>query len=180
METAINSIRSSQRTRKETPAPLCPIKEADRPNIFSETESRKSISSYWRKNTSSMESVELANLLRALRKVAGHLGVNTGRIEYTGMSTACENAIQIEPEMVMGRYPVPGEKVDFVVGMVVHEVLHRIEWTDHVWKILEPVMAQMSPSWISTPKQQQLLLTKSKKWAANPCLSPVMLPIRKM
>ncbi len=103
------------------------------------------ISAYWRKNTSSVESVELANLLRALRKVTGHLGANAGRIEYTGMSGKAENAILIDPEMVMGRYPVPEKKVDDLIGRVVHEALRRIEWSDHTWKTLEPAMEKMSP-----------------------------------
>ena len=32
------------------------------------------ISDYWRRNKSSIETRELANLLRALRKVAGYIG----------------------------------------------------------------------------------------------------------
>lgn len=103
------------------------------------------ISSYWRKNTSTRESIELANLLRALRKVAGHLGANTGRIEYDGMSSAADGAIHVSPEWVMGKYPVPPEKVDPVIGHVVHEALHRMEWSAHVWKLLEPDMEPMSP-----------------------------------
>lgn len=103
------------------------------------------ISSCWRKNTSSLEAVELANLLRALRKVAGHLGENVGHIEYAGMSTACDYGILIEPEMVMGRYPVPAEKVDYLVGLVVHEAINRIEWSEHVWKGLEAAMEAMTP-----------------------------------
>ncbi|MDA3897780.1 MAG: VWA domain-containing protein [Desulfobacteraceae bacterium] len=103
------------------------------------------ISSCWRKNTSSLEALELANLLRALRKVAGHLGDNVGHIEYAGMSTACKHAILIEPEMVMGRYPVPAQKVDLLVGLLVHEAMHRMEWSDHVWKKLEPAMEEMTP-----------------------------------
>ncbi len=145
METAINAIRCSQITRKESQEPFCHVNETDRSYILPGMETRIGISSYWRKNTSFIEAVELANLLRALRKVAGHLGDNAGRIEYTGMSTGCDNAIQIEPEMVMGHYPVPVEQVDLVVGLIVHEALHRMEWSDHVWKILESEMAQMVP-----------------------------------
>jgi hypothetical protein len=103
------------------------------------------ISACWRKNTSSLEAAELANLLHALRKVAGHLGDNVGRIDYTGMSMVCDHGILIEPETVMGQYPVPAEKVDLLVGLVVHEALHRREWTEHVWKLLEPAMDVMTP-----------------------------------
>ncbi len=45
-----------------------------------------SLSEVWRTNTSSIEAAELANALRALRKVAGYIGQNTGRIEWAGMS----------------------------------------------------------------------------------------------
>ncbi len=111
---------------------------------FSDTAPDAGISAYWRKNTSFVEAAELANLLRALRKVAGHLGENAGRVEYAGMSAANGAAILIEPELVMGKYPVPADRVDFVVGIVVHAALHNIEWSDHVWKILEPSMAEMA------------------------------------
>ncbi|MFO7557217.1 MAG: vWA domain-containing protein [Desulfobacterales bacterium] len=103
------------------------------------------ISSYWRKNTSSLEAAELSNLLRALRKVAGYLGSNIGRIEYMGMSSADDSSIVVDPEMVMGHYPVPPARFDFLVGIVVHESMHKIEWSDHVWKTLEPSMEKMLP-----------------------------------
>ncbi|MEW6439311.1 MAG: vWA domain-containing protein [bacterium] len=102
------------------------------------------ISDYWRKNTSACEPVELANLLRGIRKVAGHLGPNVARIEYAGMSRgAAEAAIVLDPDLVMGRYPVPPEKVDYLVGLVVHEALHGIEWSDRVWKLLEPAFREL-------------------------------------
>jgi len=103
------------------------------------------ISDFWRKNTSNQESKELANLLRALRKVAGHLGENVGLIEYTGMSHGGQASIIIEADMVMGSYPVPGRKVDYLVGLVTHEALHKVEWSDHVWKLLEPAFKDLDP-----------------------------------
>ncbi|MBE0480282.1 MAG: VWA domain-containing protein [Dehalococcoidia bacterium] len=98
----------------------------------------RGLSEYWRVNISNSEAVELANLLRALRKVAGHLGPNAGDIEYAGMSRGGGAAIVIDPARVMGRYPVPPAKVDLLIGTTVHEALHRIVWSDHVWKLLEP------------------------------------------
>lgn len=124
--------------------PSCILKSGESQPVFGLT-SRVGISSYWRKNTSPIESAELAKLLRALRKVAGYLGSNIGRIEYTGMSSSNDSAILIEPEMVMGKYPVPSTKFDILVGIVVHEALHKIEWSDHVWKTLEPDMEKMPP-----------------------------------
>lgn len=101
------------------------------------------ISEFWRKNTSSNEAVELANVLRALRKVVGYLGQNVGVIEYAGMSQRQGAGIILDPELVMGEYPVPFLQMDYLVGLVTHEALHRIEWSDHVWKVLEPVFTTM-------------------------------------
>jgi hypothetical protein len=102
------------------------------------------ISEFWRKNISASEAAELANLLRALRKVAGHLGPNIGVIEYAGMSNKAVSGIVLDPEMVMGQYPVPFQKVDYLVGLVTHEATHKMEWSDLVWKLLEPVFKNMS------------------------------------
>ena len=142
------AITATKSRHLKTSAPefsVLKVQDSDAFRIHSEMTIRVGISAYWRKNTSSMEAAELANLLRALRKVAGHLGENAGRIEYTGMSAACEDDILIDPEMVMGTYPVPVEQVDLLVGIIVHEALHRIEWSDHVWKLLEPAMAKLPP-----------------------------------
>src|SRR4030042_3786249 len=102
------------------------------------------ISEFWRKTVSANEAVELANLLRALRKVAGHLGPNIGLIEYAGMSNKAGSGILLDPGMVMGEYPVPFQKVDHLVGLVTHEATHKMEWSDLVWKLLEPVFKKMS------------------------------------
>jgi hypothetical protein len=102
------------------------------------------ISEFWRKNTSASEATELANVLRALRKVAGHLGPNIGVIEYAGMSQAGGPGIVLDPETVMGEYPVPFSKMDHLVGLVTHEALERIEWSEHVWILLTPVFKPMS------------------------------------
>ncbi|HDP24129.1 MAG TPA: VWA domain-containing protein [Deltaproteobacteria bacterium] len=105
----------------------------------------ENLSGYWRCNTSHLESLELANLLRALRKVAGYLGPNVGSVEYAGMGGTAPSSIWIEPGMVKGTYPVPEENVDCLVGIVVHEALHQLEWSDRVWRILETDFAAMSP-----------------------------------
>ena len=105
---------------------------------------KSGFSEYWRLNRSGFEAVELANVLRAMRKVAGHLGQNVGRIEYTGMSHGGGAAILLEPAMLMGQYPIPPEKVDYLVGLVTHEALHRTEWSEHVWKLLEPTIQTLS------------------------------------
>ena len=97
----------------------------------------KGICEYWRKNTSPDESVELANLLRSLRKVAGHIGENVGDIEWTGMSSRYRDIISLDPTYVMGNYPVPDSKVDYLIGCVIHEAFHRKEWSHFVWEKIE-------------------------------------------
>ncbi|MBC7231537.1 MAG: VWA domain-containing protein [Actinobacteria bacterium] len=90
------------------------------------------LSEFWRVNASQLEATELANLLRALRKVAGTLGTNIGDVVYAGMS-ASPGDIVLDPEFVMGRYPVSPWKVDYLVGLVTHEALHAREWSGRVW-----------------------------------------------
>jgi len=106
--------------------------------LNTESSRESGVSQFWRKNTSTLEAAELANLLRALRKVAGHLGPNVGLIEFAGMSNSADAAILIDPGGIMGHYPVAPEKVDGLVGLIVHEALHKIEWSDYVWKQLQP------------------------------------------
>jgi hypothetical protein len=115
------------------------------------------VSEYWRLNRSGLEAVELANILRAMRKVAGHLGPNVGRIEYAGMSRGGGTAILLEPTPLLGRYPVPPEKIDCLVGLVAHEALHRTEWSDHVWKLLEPTLRTLSG--LSNVRLQKIVST---------------------
>ena len=117
----------------------------------------QTLSSFWRKNTSTQEATELANLLKALRKVVGHLGPNGGSVEYAGLSAHDPSAIIINPASAMGSYPVAAKKVDLLVGEVVHEALLRIEWSDRVWKILEPSFADMGP--IALVKFQKIIKT---------------------
>ena len=117
----------------------------------------QTLSSFWRKNTSTQEAAELANLLNALRKVVGHLGPNGGSVEYAGLSAHDPSAIIIDPASAMGSYPVAAKKVDLLVGEVVHEALLRIEWSDRVWKILEPSFVDMGP--IALVKFQMIIKT---------------------
>lgn len=102
-----------------------------------------SLSEFWRKNTSSIEATELANLLRALRKVSGTLGRNVGDIVYAGMSKSPGDSIILDPEFVIGEYPVSPRKVDYLVGLVVHEALHKTEWSDLIWTGVEKANPDM-------------------------------------
>jgi len=72
--------------------------------------------------------------LRALRKVAGYTGRNVGLIEWAGMSQNEKGSIILDPGMVLGKYPVPFHKFDYLAGLVVHEAFHRTEWSELLWK----------------------------------------------
>ncbi len=111
--------------------------------IFEPFNYKAGLSEFWHKNISSTEASSLANLLKALRKVSGYIGQNVGIIEYAGMSTGGNSSVIIDPSLVMGKYPIPFYKVDNAVGFVVHESIHRVEWSEHVWKILEPEFKKM-------------------------------------
>ncbi len=91
------------------------------------------ISDYWRRNKSSIETRELANLLRALRKVAGYIGTNIGNIIWSGMKSSSEATdIVLNPALVMGQYPVPGNKTDIAIGTIIQEAYRQIEWSERV------------------------------------------------
>ena len=95
------------------------------------------LSAYWRRNTSTVEAVELANLLGALHKITGHLGGNIGTVAYAGLAGGGDSTIVIDPAEVMGRYPVPAAKFDQVAGIVIHEALHQMAWSEHMWQCLK-------------------------------------------
>jgi hypothetical protein len=98
---------------------------------------QEGLSAYWRRNTSTVEAVELANLLGALRKITGHLGDNIGTVAYAGLSGVKDSTILLDPEMVMGHYPVPAAQFDQVAGIVIHEALHQVAWSEHMWRCLK-------------------------------------------
>ncbi len=92
----------------------------------------KAYSRYWRKNYSRHEATELANALAAMRKVAGHIGINVKPIYWQGMSASPTNSIILNPADVRGSYPIPFQKIDLMVGQVVREAFRCIEWSDWV------------------------------------------------
>ena len=50
------------------------------------------------------------------------------------MSQNEKGSIILDPGMVLGKYPVSFRKFDYMAGIVVHEALHRTEWSDLLWK----------------------------------------------
>ena len=89
-------------------------------------------SRYWRKNRSIHEATELALSLRALRKVAVHIGKIVKPVFWKGMVDADNTAILLDAEMIQGRYPIPFKDFDILVARVAFEGLASIEWTDWI------------------------------------------------
>jgi hypothetical protein len=89
-------------------------------------------SRYWRRNVSPHPPTELGLSLRALRKVAAHLGKNVKPVFWKGMQATDTNAISLDPEVVDPPYPIPAETFDLLVGQVVHEGLSSLEWREWV------------------------------------------------
>ncbi len=95
------------------------------------------LSEYWRRNKSPIESRELAHLLQAIRKITGYIGPNAGNVIWAGMRSSTEATdITLNPALVMGKYPIPGNKTDMVIGTVIIEALKRIEWSERVIKLI--------------------------------------------
>jgi hypothetical protein len=94
-------------------------------------------SMYWRKNISHIETNELALSLRALRKVAAHIGTNVKPILWTGMSAIPNNSILLDPGEIRGTYPIPFKKMDLLIAQVVRESFCCIEWGDWVKEQVE-------------------------------------------
>lgn len=87
-------------------------------------------SDYWRRNKSTVEVYEMAQLLGALRKVASYVGTNVGRIVWWGMEA--DNAIHLDSTPVLGIYPVPAEKTDRLVGQTIRRAYVKTEWSERL------------------------------------------------
>ena len=139
MEPVTSSTKNSSADKKKKAQPVCSAPslpdaalQDEAINISNGIE--QGISSYWRKNTSQTEAIELANVLRALRKITGHISLLDCRIEWAGMTMGKGDSIVLDPASVMGEYPVPPKKFDALAGIVIHEWTHRTEWSELVWQ----------------------------------------------
>lgn len=96
----------------------------------------KGYSDYWRITRSNSESIELARILRSLSMVVGHLGMNIGRVVWSGQvdPELDRGSIILPPEFVLDDYPVPIGKMDVLVGVTIHEALRQTEWSENVWR----------------------------------------------
>jgi hypothetical protein len=81
----------------------------------------KSYSKFWRVNRSGHEATELALGLRAVRKVADHIGRNVKPVFWKGMAENESRFILLDPELIKGTYPIPPQTYDLLVGQVVLE-----------------------------------------------------------
>lgn len=129
------------------------------------------ISAYWRRNTSTVESVELANLLGAMCKITGYLGDNIGNVAYAGLSGVKDSTILLDPEMVMGHYPVPAVRVDQVAGIVIHEALHQVAWSEHMWRCLKQDDLRRA----DLPRLHRLVETAEDIYIENTLKGPLVL-----
>jgi len=94
-----------------------------------------SYSDYWRVNKSVIDYVELANALQALRKVTAVLNVDA-EVVWAGMPCSSDRRIELPAALIQGQYPIPGEKMDVLVGLNMHEALHFLEDSQHAWGYL--------------------------------------------
>ncbi len=94
--------------------------------------SGKSISTYWRRLRAADEATELALVLRALRKVTGHMGSGVRPIYWLGMTASPDSCIIVDPHEFTGKYPLPPRSFDVMVGLVVKEAYYDLEWSHWV------------------------------------------------
>ncbi|WP_236609951.1 MULTISPECIES: vWA domain-containing protein [Desulfotignum] len=79
-----------------------------------------------------METLELAKLLVSLRKVVSHVGRNAGTVSW---KDTIESEIIIDPNPVLGKYPVPASETDKLVGQAIHLAYKNIEMSDYALKL---------------------------------------------
>ena len=89
-------------------------------------------SRYWRKNRSKHKATELALGLRALRKVAGHIGNNVKPVYWKGMIDDDNSAITLDTREFPEHYPIRHKNFDLLTSQVAYMGLASVEWTDWV------------------------------------------------
>jgi Mg-chelatase subunit ChlD len=93
---------------------------------------KTNLSDRWRVNKSLSKHIELANTLRAMRKIFGYLDFGV-KVVWSGMSTNKEfNLIELPPSLVSGKYPIPGDNMDILIGYGIHESMHIVENSRYV------------------------------------------------
>ena len=87
----------------------------------------QSLSDLWRENRSQDPGTDLASILDSSRIMAQSLNPEV-EVTFTGVAVADTNRRQIylSPSMLGDKYPVPGDIVDCLLGLTVHEVGHTL------------------------------------------------------
>lgn len=98
-------------------------------------------SEFWRRDKSPIEPLELAKLLRALRKVTAFVGRNAGEVVWSGMAQD-DATIALDPSPILGCYPVPAARTDLMVGLTVQQAYLRTEWSA---RVRELALARLQP-----------------------------------
>ncbi len=110
---------------------------------------RAARSSNWRVNSSSIKSVEGAHILRALRKVAGAVGLQAShKVRFSTNARLTEadlerEDIRIDAGDLFTKAPIPPENLDILVGRTLHQVDHYTinssgVWSSCYYKVAEP------------------------------------------
>ena len=90
-------------------------------------------SSFWRRDKSPVEVIELAKLLLAMRKIASYIGRNVGSIYWLGMNYV--EGIGIDAGPILGNYPLPAFKTDIIVGQTIQSAYKKTEWSARLKKL---------------------------------------------
>ncbi len=109
----------------------------------------RTYSDYWRKNRSRQKAQELALGLRALRKVAGHIGKDVKPVYWKGMAEATDDSILLDVDMLPDRFPISVENFDRLVSKVVLEGLASMEWTDLVKEEIQKSVVDLPAAAVS-------------------------------
>lgn len=92
----------------------------------------QNLSEFWRKARSRQKAIELAQSLRALRKVAGHIGKDVKPIYWKGMADATDHSILLDPDLLPESFPISYQNFDLLVAKVALGSLASTEYTDQV------------------------------------------------
>jgi hypothetical protein len=93
----------------------------------------KGHSAFWRRDKSPVEVMELAKLLRGLRKISTFVGQNLGTVVWAGMDYKI--GIALDPRPIVGTYPIPAARTDIMVGITVRKALESREWSERLKRI---------------------------------------------
>jgi hypothetical protein len=93
----------------------------------------KGHSAFWRRDKSPVEIMELAKLLRGLRKISSFVGQNLGTVVWAGMDY--RDGIALDPGPIIGTYPIPADRTDIMVGITVRKAFETREWSERLKRI---------------------------------------------